>query len=403
MAKKENAGTEAYRPDPNRETILMADKANGRLDVISEFRRDPNDNNRISVVTVTPETKNRASYYTLMFGSDAAKAISDLRYQDFVTHRDNPETPAVEREFFLCPVERVPEVVNAYYALHNDPKDEISAAILAECRTSSNQLDRLRYNLYDIPWGELASIGIDRNQLSAQDIQRLREGGETPALFDVVYKVGQDTQISADKCSLQMYRDLDDRPRLDVKGPLPHPEYKDEKYKMHISADDEARIAYGRALPRAIMVDNHGKQEWCYAGFRTDTNRMITVPVRRQTRVHLRQPDQSDPAERTGAGPRYPARTLQAQGQGQRVQLRVPVRRHADGFRADQSQLCQAVHSAPDRRAVDRTADRSVEALRGDRRPQRQILYRPQPFDHGNRSLDQCALLLPHQPFSGAE
>ena len=27
MAKKENAGTEAYRPDPNRETILMADKA----------------------------------------------------------------------------------------------------------------------------------------------------------------------------------------------------------------------------------------------------------------------------------------------------------------------------------------------------------------------------------------
>ena len=34
MAKKENAGTEAYRPDPNRETILMADKANGRLDVI---------------------------------------------------------------------------------------------------------------------------------------------------------------------------------------------------------------------------------------------------------------------------------------------------------------------------------------------------------------------------------
>ena len=104
MAKKENAGTEAYRPDPNRETILMADKANGRLDVISEFRRDPNDNNRISVVTVTPETKNRASYYTLMFGSDAAKAISDLRYQDFVTHRDNPETPAVEREFFLCPI-----------------------------------------------------------------------------------------------------------------------------------------------------------------------------------------------------------------------------------------------------------------------------------------------------------
>ena len=124
MAKKENAGTEAYRPDPNRETILMADKANGRLDVISEFRRDPNDNNRISVVTVTPETKNRASYYTLMFGSDAAKAISDLRYQDFVTHRDNPETPAVEREFFLCPVERVPEVVNAYYALRNDPKDQ---------------------------------------------------------------------------------------------------------------------------------------------------------------------------------------------------------------------------------------------------------------------------------------
>ena len=79
MAKKENVGTEAYRPDPNRETILMADKANGRLDVISEFRRDQNDNNRISVVTVTPETKNRASYYTLMFGSDAAKAISDLR------------------------------------------------------------------------------------------------------------------------------------------------------------------------------------------------------------------------------------------------------------------------------------------------------------------------------------
>ena len=267
MAKKENAGTETYRPDPNRETILMADKANGRLDVISEFRRNPNDNNRISVVTVTPETKNRASYYTLMFGSDAARAISDLRYQDFVTHRDNPETPAAEREFFLCPVERVPEVVNAYYALRNDPKDEISAAILAECRTSSNQLDRLRYNLYDIPWGELASIGIDRNQLSAQDLQRLREGGETPSLFDVVYKVGQDTQIS-----LQMYRDLDDRPRLDVKGPLPHPEYKDEKYKMHISADDEARIAYGRALPRAIMVDNHGKQEWCYAGFRTDTN-----------------------------------------------------------------------------------------------------------------------------------
>ena len=186
MAKKENAGTETYRPDPNRETILMADKANGRLDVISEFRRNPNDNNRISVVTVTPETKNRASYYTLMFGSDAARAISDLRYQDFVTHRDNPETPAAEREFFLCPVERVPEVVNAYYALRNDPKDEISAAILAECRTSSNQLDRLRYNLYDIPWGELASIGIDRNQLSAQDLQRLREGGETPSLFDVV-------------------------------------------------------------------------------------------------------------------------------------------------------------------------------------------------------------------------
>lgn len=52
-----------------RETILMADKANGRLDVISEFRRDPNDNNRISVVTVTPETKNRASYYTLMFAA----------------------------------------------------------------------------------------------------------------------------------------------------------------------------------------------------------------------------------------------------------------------------------------------------------------------------------------------
>ena len=280
MAKKENAGTEAYRPDPNRETILMADKANGRLDVISEFRRDPNDNNRISVVTVTPETKNRASYYTLMFGSDAAKAISDLRYQDFVNHRDNPESQTVEREFFLCPVERVLEVINAHCALRHETNDEISAAILSECRTSPNQLDKLRYSLYDIPWGELASIGIDRNQLSAQDLQRLREGGETPSLFDVVYKVGQDTQISANKCSLQMYRDLDDRPRLDIRGPLPHPEYKDEKYKMHISADDEARIAYGRALPRAIMVDNHGKQEWCYAGFRTDTNRMITVPVR---------------------------------------------------------------------------------------------------------------------------
>ena len=249
MAKKENAATEVYRPDPNRETILMADKTNGRLDVISEFKRDPKDNNRIAVVTVTPETKNRASYYTLMFGSDAAKAISDLRYQDFVSHRDNPESQTVEREFFLCPVERVPEVVNAYYALRNDPKDEISAAILSECRTSPNQLDKLRYSLYDIPWGELASIGIDRNQLSAQDLQRLREGGETPSLFNVVYKVGQDTQISVDKCSLQMYRDLDDRPRLDIKGPLPYPEYKDEKYKMHISADDEARIAYGRALP----------------------------------------------------------------------------------------------------------------------------------------------------------
>ena len=83
----------------------MADKTNGRLDVISEFKRDPKDNNRIAVVTVTPETKNRASYYTLMFGSDAAKAISDLRYQDFVSHRDNPESQTVEREFFLCPVE----------------------------------------------------------------------------------------------------------------------------------------------------------------------------------------------------------------------------------------------------------------------------------------------------------
>ena len=80
MAKKENAGTETYRPDPNRETILMADKANGRLDVISEFRRNPNDNNRISVVTVTPETKNRASYYTLMFGqSDLRSALSGFR------------------------------------------------------------------------------------------------------------------------------------------------------------------------------------------------------------------------------------------------------------------------------------------------------------------------------------
>lgn len=252
MAKKENAGTKAYRPDPNRETILMADKANGRLDVISEFRRDPNDNNRISVVTVTPETKNRASYYTLMFGSDAAKAISDLRYQDFVTHRDNPETPAVEREFFLCPVGARSRGRECLLCASQRSQRRDQRRHLAECRTGSNQLDRLRYNLYDIPWGELASIGIDRNQLSAQDIQRLREGGETPALFDVVYKVGQDTQISADKCSLQMYRDLDDRPRLDVKGPLPHPEYKDEKYKMHISADDEARIAYGRALPRAL-------------------------------------------------------------------------------------------------------------------------------------------------------
>ena len=183
MAKKENAATEVYRPDPNRETILMADKTNGRLDVISEFKRDPKDNNRIAVVTVTPETKNRASYYTLMFGSDAAKAISDLRYQDFVSHRDNPESQTVEREFFLCPVEHVPEVVNAYYALRNDPKDEISAAILSECRTSPNQLDKLRYSLYDIPWGELASICIDRNQRAAQDLQRLREGGETPSLF----------------------------------------------------------------------------------------------------------------------------------------------------------------------------------------------------------------------------
>lgn len=112
-------------------------------------------------------------------------------------------------------------------------------------------------------------------------LEALMQGKNTPQLYHVSRNIGEDTNIEGD-FGIKLYRDENDKIKLDLVPPLAIPEFESPEYKQLFLRDEKSKLAAGDTLNRLIsMPDPHtGKPEFCYVGFDKQLNRFVTVPNR---------------------------------------------------------------------------------------------------------------------------
>lgn len=268
MAQKQESNpkqeTQRFIADKYAEAVLIRDAKNGRVDAVSDLIEEKG---KRRVVTVAPEAKNKPAFYQRKSSSFLANFIANYKLQ-----KDNP----YEAEFLIVPLSIVGETVGKLFKLQEDPKDSEGLKTLRDYRAYPNNLEKIKFDAVNIPWEDLAKMGISREQLyEDKTVNELMIGKESSKQYEINLPVGENATLSGEY-AIKLHLDDKDNVKVTLLSQLAKPEFEHEKYKLLFSTDEKTSLAKGGTLNRLIKMED----DFCYVGFNKNTNRLIPIPAR---------------------------------------------------------------------------------------------------------------------------
>lgn len=253
----------AYSQD---EAILLRYPDNGKVSAVSDLQVN---NNLPRIVDVEPTQTNRASFMKKTSSNALATFFNQLW-----AHLQNP---SLMPEIYIVPFSKVPDVASDLRKLHDDPKNDLARANTQKYRTYTQNLEKIKYDIGQMPLDQLAAMGLDIEELKKSgDLSRMERGCDTWNIYKLTSQ--PDSKVAMDGFyTIHPYQDKDGQIKFQLNGALAQPEFEtDENLRMTLSKNDKTAIYSRRPLGRPLLHDG----EYCLAGFNRNSNRMVYVPCK---------------------------------------------------------------------------------------------------------------------------
>lgn len=274
MAKTQKPGTEqeSMQDAPKKwedyqETILVRNPASGEIDAVRDLKQV---GNKYEVHTTQPLTKNAPSFFELKDSSAVAAFI-----RSFKSQKDKP----IDFQFLKVPYNAVQEVITSLLRLNQDPEDSQGKETLGKYYLDTAKLQRVKFDHAEIPRSEMKELGIDFDALSPTTQEQMRLGLPVKELVPTTIQVSDSVTMTGEFAP-RFYRDHNNELKVALDAPLARPEYESENYEMMFSTQEKAQMERGATLERLVQHKDAitGREEWCYVGFNSTTNRLAFQP-----------------------------------------------------------------------------------------------------------------------------
>ncbi|MCD7969119.1 MAG: DUF4099 domain-containing protein [Alistipes sp.] len=290
MAKKTdevNNEKQHQKLSPDKEVLLMYDESTGAINMVSDI-----DVKKGRPTTVTPLAENSHSFFEAKESSVLANFLSASRQGWMETQNKNKSLPRDQHQkhqsevthYFRIPESMMPEMVEAVNKVHKKVDDPDSRNLMNKYRISEKQLNRIKFDMKDIPWPELATMGITKAEVMGDKptLDGMREGREIVLNRSMNLSPSNNMNIDIPASSLQLAQNRDGDVAVKLRAALPVAEFLTQEFeeKHSLSNDEKKAMIAGETLQRQLKeyIPELQREEWCYAGFSKETNRMVLVP-----------------------------------------------------------------------------------------------------------------------------
>lgn len=250
--------------DPYKEVVILHDTKTGAINAVGSINEKTFKHSEVPPI------------------ASESKAFMEVKktsvIKNFISNLSRSADEPYRFGFYIVPQKDMTDVVTNLQKLQESgQKDADARKALQPYRTSGKQLDKIKFDKSEMPWGEWAAMGITRDKIEPK-IGPLMEGKPFPGLLPVRLQVGENTVFEGNY-ALRLERNENDVAISKVFAPKPVPEFEEERWKHVFSQEDKTRLLEQKPLDKLYPFHNPqtNQVEYCFAGFDPATNHLIPV------------------------------------------------------------------------------------------------------------------------------
>lgn len=253
---------EQSKLDPYKEIVIIHDTKTGSIKVVGGIDEKTFKHNEVDAISA-----NNKAFMEVKKTSVVKNFISNL-----ISQAKEPQRFG----FYIVPEREMPGLVDNLYKLQADPKDGDARKAVQPYRTSGRQLDRIKFDKYEIPFEQISNVtGQPRSEIE-KNIRPVMEGKPYPDLMAVNHKLPDGTTICGDQ-AFRMQRDAGGVAGGEFYALKPIPEFEEAKWAQEFTQEEKNRMAAQKPLDRLIAFEKDNGREYCFAVFNPLTNHIEPV------------------------------------------------------------------------------------------------------------------------------
>lgn len=253
--------------DPYKEVVIIHDTKSGGIHAVGSIDEKNNRHTQVDPVSYN------------------AKAFMEVKktsvIKNFITNLTKQAQDPYRFGVYIVPERQMPELVDNLRKLNENLKDPDVLKTVRPFRTLARQLDRIKFDKYEIPFEQICqTTGKPREEIE-KNIVPVMEGKRFPTMMDVKLTTKDGLEINGE-FAFRMKRDENGVASPSFYPPKVTPEFNEAKWTKDFSQEEKNMMASQKPLDRLIGFENPltGHREYCFAKFDPLTNHLEPVRPR---------------------------------------------------------------------------------------------------------------------------